>query len=88
MTTIPDDENLQAKMKFIEAFFDDLDVKISRVGWVERKRNPTTQIIHILHFHQNSFQHLLPNYCHKSLALHSDESLNRASQWVILPIRI
>jgi len=29
MTTISDDKNLQAKMKFIKAFFDDLDSKIA-----------------------------------------------------------
>ena len=62
-------------------------LQISFVGWVELKRNPTTQIIHIQHFHQNLFQHLLPNHCHKYLALRNDESWNMASQWVILPIR-
>jgi len=62
-------------------------LQISFVGWVELKRNPTTQIIHIQHFHQNLSQHLLPNHCHKYLALCNYESWNMASQWVILPIR-
>jgi len=32
MTTIPDDENLQAKVNFIKAFFDDLDNRIAFLG--------------------------------------------------------
>ncbi|MCJ7811345.1 MAG: hypothetical protein MUP62_04040 [Dehalococcoidia bacterium] len=32
MTTIPDDENLQAKVNFIRAFFDDLDNRITFLG--------------------------------------------------------